>query len=72
VSAPPVAPIEKILKAVVDNIGAVDQAIFLKLDIPVALLACRQDSVARIIHEESGGATDMLVPTTVGNSARVW
>ena len=46
--------------------GAVDQAIFLaKLDIPVAIIGPAGTGkmyVARIIHEESGGATDMLVP----------
>ncbi len=45
--------------------GAVDQAIFLaKLDIPVAIIGPAGTGkmyVARIIHEESGGATDMLV-----------
>jgi len=66
-TAPPVAPIEKNIEGyVVDNMeGAVDQAIFLaKLDIPVAIIGPAGTGkmyVARIIHEESGGATDMLV-----------
>lgn len=65
---PPVAPIEKDIEGyVVDNMeGAVDQAIFLaKLDIPVAIIGAAGTGkmyIARIIHEESGGATDMLVP----------
>jgi DNA-binding NtrC family response regulator/GGDEF domain-containing protein len=66
-SAPPVAPIEKDIEGyVVDNMeGAVDQAIFLAhLDIPVAIIGPAGTGkmyVARIIHEESGGANDMLV-----------
>lgn len=66
-SAPPVAPIEKDIEGyVVDNMeGAVDQAIFLaNLDIPVAIIGHAGTGkmyVARIIHEESGGANDMLV-----------
>jgi DNA-binding NtrC family response regulator len=64
---PPVTPIEKDIDGyVVDNMeGAVDQAIFLaNLDVPVAILGpvgTGKMYVARIIHEESGGATDMLV-----------
>lgn len=67
-TAPPVAPIEKNIEGyVVDNMeGAVDQAIFLaQLDIPVAIIGPAGTGkmyVARIIHEESGGATGMLVP----------
>jgi len=67
-STPPVAPIEKDIDGyVVDNMeGAVDQAIFLAhLDIPVAIIGppgTGKMYVARIIHEESGGANDMLVP----------
>ena len=66
-AAPPVAPIEKDIEGyVVDNMeGAVDQAIFLaKLDIPVAIIGPAGTGkmyVARIIHEESAGASDMLV-----------
>lgn len=66
-SAPPVAPIEKDIEGyVVDNMeGAVDQAIFLApLDIPVAIIGHAGTGkmyVARVIHEESGGANDMLV-----------
>tara|TARA_B110000503_G_scaffold140532_1_gene231670 strand:+ start:31180 stop:33342 length:2163 start_codon:yes stop_codon:yes gene_type:complete len=65
---PPVAPIEKDIEGyVVDNMeGAVDQAIFLaKVDIPVAIIGPAGTGkmyVARIIHEESDGASDMLVP----------
>jgi DNA-binding NtrC family response regulator len=65
---PPVAPIEKNIEGyVVDNMeGAVDQAIFLaKLDIPVAIIGPAGTGkmyVARIIHEESGGAADMFLP----------
>ncbi|CAA0121796.1 Transcriptional regulatory protein ZraR [Halioglobus japonicus] len=65
---PPVAPIEKDIEGyVVDNMeGAVDQAIFLaQLDIPVAIIGPAGTGkmyVARIIHEQSGGASDMLVP----------
>ena len=64
---PPVAPIEKDIEGyVVDNMeGAVDQALFLAgLDIPVAIIGPAGTGkmyVARIIHEESGGAADMLV-----------
>lgn len=67
-SPPPVAPIEKDIEGyVVDNMeGAVDQALFLAaLDIPVAIIGPAGTGkmyVARIIHEESGGAADMLVP----------
>jgi DNA-binding NtrC family response regulator len=67
-TTPPVAPIEKNIEGyVVDNMeGAVDQAIFLaKLDIPVAIIGSAGTGkmyVARIIHEESGGASDLLVP----------
>jgi DNA-binding NtrC family response regulator len=67
-AAPPVAPIEKDIEGyVVDNMeGAVDQAIFLaQLDIPVAIIGPAGTGkmyVARIIHEESDGASDMLVP----------
>lgn len=67
-SPPPVAPIEKNIEGyVVDNMeGAVDQALFLaRLDIPVAIIGPAGTGkmyVARIIHEESGGAPDMLVP----------
>ncbi len=67
-TAPPVAPIEKDIEGyVVDNMeGAVDQAIFLAtLDIPVAILGPAGTGkmyVARIIHEESSGAADLLVP----------
>jgi DNA-binding NtrC family response regulator len=66
-SPPPVAPIEKDIEGyVVDNMeGAVDQALFLAaLDIPVAIIGPAGTGkmyVARIIHEESGGAADMLV-----------
>jgi DNA-binding NtrC family response regulator len=46
--------------------GAVDQAIFLaRLDIPVAIIGPAGTGkmyVARIIHEESGRASDLLVP----------
>jgi DNA-binding NtrC family response regulator/GGDEF domain-containing protein len=64
---PPVAPIERDIEGyVVDNMeGAVDQAIFLaRLDIPVAIIGPAGTGkmyVAKIIHEESGGAADMLV-----------
>lgn len=64
---PPVAPIEKDIEGyVVDNMeGAVDQAIFLaQLDIPVAIIGPAGTGkmyVARIIHEESDAASDMLV-----------
>lgn len=64
---PPVVPIEKDIEGyVVDNMeGAVDQAIFMaKLDIPVAIIGPAGTGkmyVARIVHEESGGAPDMLV-----------
>ena len=67
-AAPPVAPIEKDIEGyVVDNMeGAVDQAIFLaRLDIPVAIIGPAGTGkmyVAKIIHDESGGATDMLIP----------
>ncbi len=67
-TVPPVAPIEKNIEGyVVDNMeGAVDQAIFLaRLDIPVAIIGPAGTGkmyVARIIHEESGGASDLLVP----------
>jgi DNA-binding NtrC family response regulator len=67
-SAPPVAPIESNIEGyVVDNMeGAVDQAIFLaQLDIPVAIIGPAGTGkmyVARVIHEEAGGAGDMLVP----------
>jgi DNA-binding NtrC family response regulator/GGDEF domain-containing protein len=67
-SPPPVAPIEKDIEGyVVDNMeGAVDQAVFLAtLDIPVAIIGAAGTGkmyIARIIHEESGGAPDMLVP----------
>jgi len=66
-TAPPVAPIEKDIEGyVVDNMeGAVDQAIFLaKVDIPVAIIGPAGTGkmyVARIIHEESGRASDLLV-----------
>ena len=65
--APPIAPIEKDIEGyVVDNMeGAVDQAIFMaKLDIPVAIIGPAGTGkmyVAKIVHEESGGAPDMLV-----------
>ncbi|MEZ5503583.1 MAG: sigma 54-interacting transcriptional regulator [Halioglobus sp.] len=65
---PPVAPIEKNIEGyVVDNMeGAVDQAIFLaKLDIPVAIIGPAGTGkmyVARIIHEEAGGAPEMFAP----------
>ena len=46
--------------------GAVDQAIFLAhLDIPVAIIGpvgTGKMYVARIIHDESGGAGDMFIP----------
>jgi DNA-binding NtrC family response regulator/GGDEF domain-containing protein len=64
---PSVAPIEKDIEGyVVDNMeGAVDQAFFLaKLDLPVAIIGPAGTGkmyIARIIHEESGGATDSLV-----------
>ena len=64
---PPVAPIERDIEGyVVDNMeGAVDQAIFLaRLDTPIAVLGPAGTGkmyIARIIHEESGGAPDMLV-----------
>lgn len=64
---PPVAPIEKDIEGyVVDNMeGAVDQAIFMaRLDIPVAIIGPAGTGkmyVARIVHEESGGAPDMLI-----------
>jgi DNA-binding NtrC family response regulator len=67
-TAPPVAPIEKNIEGyVVDNMeGAVDQAIFLaRLDIPVAIIGSAGTGkmyVARIIHEQSGAAFDLLVP----------
>jgi len=67
-SPPPVAPIEKDIEGyVVDNMeGAVDQALFLaRLDIPVAIIGPAGTGklyIARIIHEESGGAADLLVP----------
>ncbi len=66
-TAPPVAPIEKNIEGyVVDNMeGAVDQAIFLaRVDIPVAIIGSAGTGkmyVARIIHEESGRASDLLV-----------
>jgi len=64
---PPVTPIEKDIEGyVVDNMeGAVDQAIFLaRVDTPVAVIGPAGTGkmyIARIIHEESGGAADMLV-----------
>jgi DNA-binding NtrC family response regulator len=64
---PPVAPIEKDIEGyVVDNMeGAVDQAVFLaKLDVPVAIIGPAGTGkmyVVQIIHEEFGGAQDMLV-----------
>lgn len=64
---PPVAPIEKGIEGyVVDNMeGAVDQAIFLAgLDLPVAVIGPAGTGkmyIARVIHEESGGAEEMLV-----------
>jgi DNA-binding NtrC family response regulator len=64
---PPVAPIEKGIEGyVVDNMeGAVDQAVFLAgLDLPVAVIGPAGTGkmyIARVIHEESGGAEDMLV-----------
>ncbi len=64
---PPVAPIEKDIEGyVVDNMeGAVDQAIFLaQLDVPVAIIGPAGTGkmyVARIIHEQSDSAGDMLV-----------
>jgi len=66
-AAPPVTPIEKNIEGyVVDNMeGAVDQAVFLaQLDLPVAVIGPAGTGkmyIARIIHEESGGAADMLV-----------
>lgn len=65
---PPLAPIEKNIEGyVVDNMeGAVDQAIFMAhLDIPVAIIGpvgTGKMYVARVIHDESGGAGDMFVP----------
>lgn len=67
-ATPPLAPIEKNIEGyVVDNMeGAVDQAIFLAhLDIPVAIIGpvgTGKMYVARIIHDESGGAGDMFIP----------
>lgn len=64
--AAPVAPIEKDIEGyVVDNMeGAVDQALFLsRLDIPVAIIGRAGTGkmyVAKIIHDESSGAADML------------
>ena len=64
---PPVTPIEKDIEGyVVDNMeGAVDQAVFLaRLDLPVAVIGPAGTGkmyIARIIHEESGAAADMLV-----------
>ncbi|MCB1703891.1 MAG: sigma 54-interacting transcriptional regulator [Halioglobus sp.] len=66
-AAPPVAPIEKDIEGyVVDNMeGAVDQAIFLsQLDVPVAIIGPAGTGkmyVARVIHEQTGAAGDMLV-----------
>ena len=66
-AAPPVAPIEKDIEGyVVDNMeGAVDQAIFLsKLDVPVAIIGPAGTGkmyVARVIHEQTAAAADMLV-----------
>lgn len=66
-SAPPLAPIETDIEGyVVDNMeGAVDQAIFLaRLDVPVAIVGSAGTGkmyVARVIHEETGAASDMLV-----------
>jgi DNA-binding NtrC family response regulator len=63
---PVVTPIEKGIEGYVgDNMeGAVDQAIFLsKLDIPVAIIGPAGTGkmyIANIIHEESGGAAEML------------
>ncbi|MFT4518355.1 MAG: DNA-binding NtrC family response regulator/GGDEF domain-containing protein [Halioglobus sp.] len=65
--APPIAPIETNIDGyVVDNMeGAVDQAVFMaKLDVPVAIIGPAGTGkmyVAKVIHDESGGAPDMLV-----------
>ena len=64
---PLVAPFEKDIEGyVVDNMeGAVDQAVFMaQLDIPVAIIGPAGTGkmyVARIVHEESGGAPDTLI-----------
>ncbi|MDZ7784125.1 MAG: sigma 54-interacting transcriptional regulator [Halioglobus sp.] len=65
--APPVQPIERDIEGyVVDNMeGAVDQAMFLaRLDVPVAIIGPAGTGkmyVAKIIHEQWGGAEHMLV-----------
>ena len=62
-----VTPIEKGIEGYVgDNMeGAVDQAIFLsRLDIPVAIIGPAGTGkmyIAKIIHDESGGAPEMLI-----------
>lgn len=64
--APLITPMETGIEGYVgDNMeGAVDQAIFLaRLDVPVAIIGPRGTGklyVARIIHQESGGAPDTL------------
>ncbi len=64
---PLVTPIEKGIEGYVgDNMeGAVDQAIFLSsLDMPVAIIGpvgTGKMYIAKIIHDESGGAPDMLI-----------
>jgi DNA-binding NtrC family response regulator len=64
---PLVSPIEKGIEGYVgDNMeGAVDQAIFLsRLDIPVAIIGpvgTGKMYIAKVIHDESGGAPEMLV-----------
>lgn len=64
---PPVQPIERDIEGyVVDNMeGAVDQAMFLaRLDVPVAIVGPAGTGkmyVAKIIHEQWGGAEHMLV-----------
>jgi DNA-binding NtrC family response regulator len=66
-AAPLVTPFEKDIDGyVVDNMeGAVDQAIFLaKLDMPIAIIGPAGTGkmyIAKIIHDESGSAPDMLV-----------
>lgn len=65
-SAPPLMPIETDIEGyVVDNMeGAVDQAIFLaKLDVPIAIVGPAGTGkmyVAKVIHEETGSAADLL------------
>lgn len=65
--APPLAPIETNIEGyVVDNMeGAVDQAIFLaRLDVPIAIVGSAGTGkmyVARVIHDETGAAPEMLI-----------